>query len=116
MAQDKFRAEINTHLGCSFLSDILHFEGLATIFNILDVASGRLEVLAAALARNFESKDLGLVVVNLRWQDHGHRVVHLKHGRETGAEAGTIDIDLSSLGQVDFFAPGAEVFEPAGLQ
>jgi hypothetical protein len=116
LAQGKFRAEINCHLGCSFLSDILHFEGLATIFNILDVASGRFEVLAAALARNFESKDLGLVVVNLRWQNHGHRVVHLKHRRETGSEAGPIDIDLSGLRQVDFLATGAEVFESAGLQ
>jgi len=94
----------------------LHFKGLATIFNILDVASGRLEVLAAALARNFETKDLGLVVVNLRWQNHSHGVVHLKDRRETGTEAGSIHIDLSSLRQVDFLAAGAEVLEPACLQ
>ena len=55
-------------------------------------------------------------MVDLRRQDHGHRVVHEEDLREARAEAGTVDVDLPRLGQIDLLAPRAEVLEAARLQ
>lgn len=94
----------------------MEFEPLDRVFHVADIALGWLEVLGATLTRNFEAPDLRLVVVNLRWKDHCHRVVHQKGLREARSKAGSIDIDLPGLGKVDFFAAGAEILEAAGLK
>ena len=94
----------------------LELEPLHRLLNVPHIAGGRLEVLGAALACDFEAEDFGLVVVDLGGQNDRHGVVHEEHLGEAGAEAGTVHVDLAGLGQVDLFAPWAVVLEPARLE
>lgn len=119
--QVQLLAEVDRDLGVGIALldlgvEVLEFEPLDGVFDVADVARGRLEVLGAALTRNFESPDLRLVVVNLRRQDHCHRVVHQERLREARSEAGAIHIDLPGLGEVDFFAARAEILKATGFE
>ena len=111
-------AEVNSHLsgGSLVSSNALHFQSLNRLINVAHVAHGWLEVLGASLACNFEPADLGLVVVDFWWQDDGHGVVHEEYLGEARSEARSINVDLARLGEVDLFAPGAEVLKARCLE
>ena len=55
-------------------------------------------------------------MVDLRRENHSLWEVHHEHLGEASAEACSIDINLACLGQIDFLASWAEVFESAGFK
>ena len=95
---------------------LLDLKRLHGVLDVLDVALRRVEVLAASLPCDLEPENLGLVEVDLRWQDDRLREVLHENVREGRAEISAIDVDLASLRQVDFLTAGTVSLEPAGAQ
>lgn len=113
LVKRQFLAEVDRDLahGRGLPTDALHFEPLHGVLHIPNVALGRLEVLGATLACNFEPKDFGLVVVNFWRQNHSHGIVHQEDLREAGTETRSINVNLACLWQINFFTPWAKVLE-----
>jgi len=55
-------------------------------------------------------------MINFRWQDDRQWVVQQEDLGEAGAEASSIDIDLTSFGKVDLLASWTEVLEARGAK
>jgi len=68
------------------------------------VTSCWLKILGATLTSHLEAKNFGLVVIDLRGQDHSHGVVLEEHMREASTEVGSINVNLAHFRQVNFFA------------
>ena len=81
----------------------------------LDIAIGRLKVLASPLACKLESADLWLIRINLRREDHCSCQVLQKVMRKRGTEVSSIDVYLLEFGNVNLLAFWAEHFEPGHL-
>lgn len=82
----------------------------------LDVAFGRIVVLASTLANYLEAEDFGFIVIDLWRQDHSLLIVLKEMVREACAEEGAIDVDRAELGYVYLFASRTVNFESRHLQ
>lgn len=72
--------------------------------------------MATSLADNLEAMDLGLVVINLGWQDHSLRVVLKEVVWKRCSKEGSVDIDRSELRDVHLLASWAVNFKSGHLQ
>lgn len=69
--------------------------------------------LRSALSVDVKTKDLGLVEVHFRGKDDGLRICLNENVWERSPKVGPVNIDISLLGKVYFFAFGAKNFHSA---
>ena len=100
----------------SLRSDLLLVNTAHGIHVILDVALGRIEVLAAPLSLDLETKDLWLIVIDFGRQNHSLLLVLQEMVRERSAKVRAVDVDRAKLWDIDLFAPWAVNFESRDLQ
>lgn len=118
LINSKFLVKIDRDRGywCGLGADLFEFKALNRVLDIAYITDWWIEILASALASDFEAENFWLVVVDLRRQDYCHGVVHQENLREARTETSTVNIYLSWLWEVYFFATWAEILEATCLQ